>query len=141
MEQDEVDIWEGTPSQVVNLGVFIIGLVLFILVIPLFYALWKWLVVKNIKYELTSQRLKTHSGVLNKHIDELELYRVKDYKLVQPFFLRIFSLSNVVLETSDRSNPSITIRAITNGNDVREQIRQIVEELRQRKGVREVDFE
>ena len=58
MGQDEVDVWEGTPSQVVNLGVFIFGLILFILVIPLFYALWKWLVVKNIRYELTSQRLK-----------------------------------------------------------------------------------
>jgi uncharacterized membrane protein YdbT with pleckstrin-like domain len=141
MAQDEVDIWEGTPSQVVNLGVFIFGLVLFFLIVPLFYALWKWLVIKNTKYELTSQRLKTHSGVLNKHVDELELYRVKDYKLVQPFFLRIFSLSNVVLETSDRSNPSITIRAIADGNDVREQIRKLVEELRQRRGVREVDFE
>ena len=141
MAQDEVDIWEGTPSQVVNLGVFIFGLVLFFLIVPLFYALWKWLVIKNTKYELTSQRLKTHSGVLNKHVDELELYRVKDYKLVQPFFLRIFSLSNAVLETSDRSNPSITIRAIADGNDVREQIRKLVEELRQRRGVREVDFE
>ena len=141
MAQDEVDIWEGTPSQVVNLGVFIFGLVLFFLIVPLFYALWKWLVIKNTKYELTSQRLKTHSGVLNKHVDELELYRVKDYKLVQPFFLRIFSLSNVVLETSDRSNTSITIRAIADGNDVREQIRKLVEELRQRRGVREVDFE
>jgi len=84
---------------------------------------------------------KTHSGVLNKHVDELELYRVKDYKLVQPFFLRILSLSNIVLETSDRSNPTITIRAIPDGNDVREQIRKLVEDLRQLRGVREVDFE
>lgn len=141
MSSPETDVWKGTPSQVINLGSFIFGLLLFFLVIPLFFALWKWLVVKNIKYELTSQRLKTHSGVFNKKTDELELYRVKDYKLVRPFFLRLFSLGNVVIETSDRSNSTITIRAITDGDEVRENIRNSVEELRERKGVREVDFE
>jgi uncharacterized membrane protein YdbT with pleckstrin-like domain len=141
MIEEEVDVWEGTPSQVVNLGTFIFGILLFFLVIPLFYALWKWLVVKNIKYELTSQRLKTHSGVFNKHTNELELYRVKDYKLIRPFFLRIFSLGNVELETSDRSNPTVTIRAIPDAEAVRENLRSIVEKLRRDRGVREVDFE
>jgi uncharacterized membrane protein YdbT with pleckstrin-like domain len=138
---EEETVWVGTPSQVVNLGAFILLGLFFWLVIPLFVILWKWLVVKNIKYELTTERLRTRYGVLNKHLDELELYRVRDYKLVQPLFLRIFSLGNVVLQTSDKSHPHVVIQAIPNGEELREQLRTYVEACRTRKGVRELDVE
>lgn len=103
--------------------------------------LWKWLVIKNIKYELTTERLRTRHGVLNKKTDELELYRIRDYKLDQPFFLRLFSLGNIVLQTSDRSHPEVTLKAIPNGEELREQLRTHVEACRTKKRVREVDFE
>lgn len=80
-------------------------------------------------------------GVLNKNLGELELYRVRDYKLDQPFFLRLFSLSNIVLETSDKSHPTVVIKAIPDGEELREQFRTNVEACRTRKGVREVDIE
>lgn len=137
----ERDIWSGTPSQVVNLGSFILLGLFFWLVIPLFIILWKWLVTKNTKYELTSERVRTRSGVFNKKIDELELYRVRDYKLEQPFFLRIFSLSNIILETSDRSHPKMVLNAIPDGESLREQLRTHIEACRTRKGVREIDIE
>lgn len=138
---EERTVWFGTPSQVVNLGAFILLGLFFWLVIPLFVILWKWLVVKNTKYELTTERLRMRYGVFNKHTDELELYRVRDYKMQQPFFLRIFSLGNIVLQTSDKSHPHVVIKAIPNGEDLREKLRTYVEECRTRKGVREVDIE
>jgi len=109
--------------------------------VPVVIALWKWLVVANTRYELTTQRLRTRRGVLNKHMDELELYRVRDYKLEQSFFLRLFSLSSVILQTSDRSNPVLMLRAIPRGDSLREHMRTYVEEARMRRGVREVDME
>ncbi len=138
---DEMEVWNGTPSQVVNLGTFILCGLFFWLVFPLFVILWKWLVVKNTKYELTSQRLRTRYGVLNKKMDELELYRVKDYKVEQPFFLRMFSLGNITLETSDKSNPIVLIEAVPDVEELREKLRTHVEERRDNKRVREIDFE
>ncbi|HEX6259919.1 MAG TPA: PH domain-containing protein [Woeseiaceae bacterium] len=138
---EEKTVWLGTPSQVVNLGSFILLGLFFWLVIPLFIILWKWLVVKNTKYELTTERLRMRHGVLNKKTDELELYRVRDYKLEQPFFLRIFSLGNISLQTSDKSHPHVVIRAIPNSEQLREQFRTHVEACRMRKGVRELDVE
>jgi uncharacterized membrane protein YdbT with pleckstrin-like domain len=138
---EEKTVWLGTPSQVVNLGSFILLGLFFWLVIPLFIILWKWLVVKNTKYELTTERLRMRHGVLNKKTDELELYRVRDYKLEQPFFLRIFSLGNISLQTSDKSHPHVVIRAIPNSEELREQFRTHVEACRMRKGVRELDVE
>jgi uncharacterized membrane protein YdbT with pleckstrin-like domain len=138
---EEKDVWFGTPSQVVNLGSFIVLGLFFWLVIPLFIILWKWLEVKSTKYELTTERIRSRHGVLNKNTDELELYRVRDYRFDQPFFLRIFSLGNIVLETSDRSHPTITLKAIPDGEELREVLRTHVEACRTKKGVREVDIE
>ena len=138
---EEREVWSGTPSQVINLPTFVVCVLLFFLVIPVFYALWRWLVVKMTKYELTTERLRTRYGVLNRKTDELELYRVRDYKFDQPFYLRIFSLGNIIMDTSDRSHPRVTIRAIPNGEQLREQIRTHVEACRVAKRVREVDFE
>jgi uncharacterized membrane protein YdbT with pleckstrin-like domain len=138
---DEKSVWNGTPSQVINIPAFALWGILFWLVIPIFIILWKWLVVKNTKYELTTERLKIRHGVLNKKMDDLELYRVRDFKLERPFILRLFSLGNIILQTSDKSHPVVILRAIRNGEQIREQIRNMVEACRVKKRVREVDFE
>ncbi len=138
---EEQDVWLGTPSQVVNLSEFIKWGLLFWLVFPLFIILWKWLIIKNTKYELTTERFRTRYGILNKKMDELELYRVKDYQLDIPFFLRIFSLGNIILETSDKSHPVVVIKAVPDYEKLIERIRKHVEERRDKKRVREVDFE
>jgi uncharacterized membrane protein YdbT with pleckstrin-like domain len=140
MTQEET-VWRGNPSQVINLGTFIGWGLLVWLIFPLFIILWKWLEVKHTQYEITSQRLRTRSGILNKKTDDLELYRVKDYRLDQPFFLRIFSLGNLVLETSDKSHPLVVLKAIPHAEQVKEKLRAQVEVLRDKKRVREMDFE
>ncbi len=141
MSSGEQTVWQGRPSQIVNFNVFLVCLLLCWLIVPIFIAIWKWLEVRCLTYELTSQRLKTASGILTKKTDELELYRIKDTSLVEPFFFRLFSVGNVVLMTSDRSTPELTIEAIPDAENVREQIRSLVESLRDTKRVREVDFE
>ncbi len=137
----ERTLWTGTPSQVLNLPVFILCFLFAWLVIPIFIAVWKWLVIRFTEYELTTERLKHRYGVINKEMDDLELYRVRDYRLEQPFWLRIFGLSTITMQTSDRSHPVIRIPAIRNGDALREQIRTAVEACRKQKGVRELDVE
>jgi uncharacterized membrane protein YdbT with pleckstrin-like domain len=137
----ETTVWTGTPSQVINLPVFTLCVLLIWLVVPLFVIGWKWLVTRTTRYELTTERLKTRLGVINKKLDELELYRVRDYKLEQPLMLRLFSLGNIILQTSDRSNPVVVLRAIPDAEQLREQIRTLVEACRRQKGVRELDVE
>src|SRR4051812_12916847 len=134
-------VWAGSPSQIVNLPVFIVCTLLCWLVVPIFVALWRWLVVRNIRYELTTERLKLREGVLNRVLNELELYRVRDYRVEQPFFLRIFSLGNVIVRTTDSTHPIVTLRAIGDSERVLELLRRHVEECRARKSVRAIDLE
>lgn len=149
-------LWKGRPSQLLNLGRFLLALLLaagigfgglffppawFALAIPALWALWEFLRIRCRIYELTAERLRLYSGVLNQEIDELELYRVKDSSMIRPFWLRIFKLSNIRLETSDRSHPQVRLEAIGDATEVREKIRRQVEYWRDRKRVREVDFQ
>lgn len=138
----ESHVWKGRPSQITNIKTFILCGIFFWLIVPAFVALWRWLVVRCITYELTTQRFKISHGVLTRRTDELELYRVKDTSYSQNFFQRIFQLADVNMTTSDPSSPSVAIESISasQAKDLREQIRSLTEELRDRKRVREVDY-
>ncbi len=133
-------IWKGQSSALINFKIYLICGLLCFLVVPLIYAYWKYIENKNTIYELTNQRLKIRTGVLNKKINDLELYRIKDYTLEQPFYLRLFHLSNLKLDTSDKSQHNFIIPAIENGEELMDKIRELVESLRVEKNVREVEF-
>lgn len=152
----ETTLWQGRPSQWLNLGPFLIALavaigigfggVLFfpawaLEVVPVLYLIWRWLLVRSQKFELTSERLRVTEGIFNQKIDEIELYRVKDIAMERPLWMRLTGLASVLLDTSDRSMPKLTLPAISNGVELREQLRKQVEEIRDRKRVREVDME
>ncbi len=149
-------LWKGSPSQVLNLGKYLIALALvagitvgglffppawIALVLPLGWAGWVWLETRCIRHVLTTERIKLYEGVLNQKLDDVELYRVKDTSMERPFWLRIFGLSTLVIETSDRSQPRIEIKAVRDGKNLRELLRKQVEYWRDRKRVREVDFD
>jgi len=165
LESEEI-IWETRSSQLVNLGTFLLSgvgsaaiiiaavwmhlrgksaLVGFglacLLIVPLAICMKKWLDIRFRKYTVTTERLRITSGILSKRVEELELYRVKDTTYVQPFLLRMLKLGHIVLVTSDRSTPTVIIKAVANVPERREIIRRYVELRRDRKRVREVDFE
>jgi hypothetical protein len=60
---------------------------------------------------------------------------------VRPWWMRLTGLASIELETSDRSMPMLVIPAIHGGAELRELLRQHVELQRDRKRVRELDFE
>lgn len=111
------------------------------LVIPLLMWLIRWWITKCTHYELTSQRLRIRTGILNKKVDELELFRVKDYTMEQPFLLRLVGLGNLTMITSDATSPTVSIRAIPGIEQVREKLRTAVQVERDRKRVRQLDVD
>ena len=78
---------------------------------------------------------------LTRVIDQLELYRVKDIRIEQPFFLRLVGLSNVILKTSDRTNAIVTIPAVANGKELRDILRLAVETRRNEKNVHAINLD
>ena len=138
---EERILWTGTPSQWVNFPYYLLCIPLVLAFgAGLLLALYFYFNTKYNKLEITNQRIIEHKGILSRYSDELELYRVKDLRHDQPFFLRLLGLSNVVLNTTDHSNPILTIKGIKNGKAIKEQLRIAVDQRRDIKGVREVDF-
>jgi uncharacterized membrane protein YdbT with pleckstrin-like domain len=137
----EKQIWKGSPSQWINFGVYTLCILFIWLIAPILVVLWKFLVVKTWNIEITDQRLIEEKGILSKTIEEIELYRVKDIRYEQPFFLRLLGLSNIIMLTSDKTHPIVKIPAIKDGKNLREQLRLAVDIRRDKKRVRETDFE
>jgi len=153
----ESNLWSSSPSQFTNFNKFLIGLiasaviitaacyttnyVLYGLILPVGWTLWQYLVVRYLRYELTSERIRLRTGVFNQQVNEIELYRIKDTTIQLPFLLRIVKLGTLVLVTSDRTLPELELKAIRNIREVRDMLRENVERLRDLKRVREVDFE
>lgn len=165
----ETTVWKGRSSQWVNWGSFLLSLVLAVLAVVVFGLLMRgreglvhsllllgmilvlavaavmavrsWAGTRFRVYEITTERIHVTTGILTRRIDDMELYRVKDITVLQPFGLRMMGLSSVVLSTSDRSTPRLVIEAVPNAEKLRDDIRTNVEACRQRKGVREVDYD
>lgn len=132
---DEKIAWTDSPSQLQNLGWFLLG----ILIVPLPYAVWRWLETRSTVYTLTDQRLKSVRGVFTRITDDLELYRVRDSKLQQSLWERMFGLGEVTLYTTDASTPEVHLRWIRNAESVRETLRKLVEARREQKHVRTLE--
>ena len=127
-------VWTARPSQYLNIFVYI--LFFWTIIGPLM----AYLAIRFTIYEVTEQRFIQKTGVLNQKIDELELYRVRDYRIEKPLYLRIFGLGNLILVTSDKSDPRVAILAIKDVENLRDKIRNSVEIARKKTGTKEVDF-
>ena len=135
MVTEEKQLYVGKPSQILNIVSFILWS--WTLLIPIII----YLKTRFTIYEVTNQRIKLKTGILNQEIDECELYRVRDYKVVKPFFQRIFGLGKIELVTSDRSNSNINLNGIKDPENLYNLIRDNVEKTRRKTGTRELDVE
>jgi len=133
--------WRGTSSQKKNIGLFSLCILFCWLIVPIFIAITRFLQTKCSVFELTTERLKTTQGVFSKVTETLELYRVKDIDVRQPFWYRLLGLENIQISTSDLSSPVVHIDAIPKTVLLADKVRNQVEIIRTQKRVRELDIE
>jgi uncharacterized membrane protein YdbT with pleckstrin-like domain len=150
-------VWEGSESQVLNLGVFAMAFLIFagivvvsflffplllaLLAVPVIYSFYHFLIIKSHKYKVTTERIFFTSGILSKKTDALELYRVKDMDVFEPFSMRMFKRGNIEIDSADESSPKFHLRAVPDPKNLMDKIRTNVEKRRDVKGVRGVDFQ
>lgn len=110
-------------------------------VIGLICLLWASMSGRTYKYELTSQRLLITRGLLGRTTDSLELYRVRDIQILQPFSQRIAGLHTIRLVTDDSVAPRVIIPDVPANLDLPNKLRHYVEECRVAKNVRDVNID
>jgi uncharacterized membrane protein YdbT with pleckstrin-like domain len=155
---EERPVWSGTPSQWTNFLPFLFCTALGIASIvvanntaePLWWigvglaviiAFIYWVRVATTRINVTTERIGTATGVFTRRRRDMELYRVKDTTLHEPFFLRLVGLANIEVNSSDKSTPFLVLPAIRDAEALRQQLRAHVERMRMNRRVREIDFE
>jgi len=155
---EETLLWKGSPSQWTNFVSYLACLLLAVavgalyltireswllagLILPAFIALTRWLQTRSHVYEITTERVRLTTGLLSRRTDELELYRVRDYTVVEPFWLRLVQRGNLILTTADRTTPEFVVRAVPGVVALKDKIRLHTERMRQLRGVRDLEID
>ena len=138
------------PSQLVNIGWFLLflgGIIASIMTgIPWLWAIsgivWfaKWLIVKCWSFRFHEKTIAERKGVFSVITREIHYFRIKSVRWHQPFWLRIFGLSNVVLVTSDPYIPILKIYGIRDGENLMNSIKEDVSIWRSERTVKEQDI-
>jgi len=74
-------------------------------VVALLVLVWKVLSLKSHYYEVTPDRVEWSHGVLDRKVDNLDMFRVIDLKLRRSLLECLFGVGTVTVLTSDESNP------------------------------------
>ena len=93
-------------------------------------------------YEVCRDRLLIRRGIFIKSIDEVELYRVKDVRLDFTLINQMAGIGTIGVTSSDETTRGAALRLdhVERAQERRETLRQLVEEARQRRRVREIDM-
>jgi membrane protein YdbS with pleckstrin-like domain len=73
---------------------------------------WRVLALKSNYYEVTPDRVEWSHGVLNRRVDNIDMFRVVDLKLRRSLFECLLGIGTVTLRTSDESDPQFEFRKI-----------------------------
>jgi uncharacterized membrane protein YdbT with pleckstrin-like domain len=76
------------------------------------FGLYRFWFIRCVCYIITPEIIRIRRGIFFKRTDQVELYRVKDYILTQPFLLQVCGLMNLTLKSTDPENPVIWLRGI-----------------------------
>ena len=136
-EPGEEVLFQGNPALVPDLGaVFLVLLTLGLWLIPL------WLRSRARNYRLTTKRVVVETGILNKRLEQVDLYRVSDYTVLRPLSQRMLGTGNLILRTLDPTSPEVPVSNIkTDVVALYERIRAATEAEKRRRGIRVVDME
>jgi uncharacterized membrane protein YdbT with pleckstrin-like domain len=93
------------------------------------FGLYRYWFIRSVCYTITPEIIRIRRGIFFKRTDQVELYRVKDYILTQPFLLQICGLMNLTLKSTDPENPVIWLRGIP-ASDLVDTLRGYVQQAR-----------
>jgi membrane protein YdbS with pleckstrin-like domain len=100
--------------------------------VMLFYVIAR---IRSNRYTITRKLIERESGLVVRHVDSLDLARVKDVELSQSLLERTLNIGTIELFSADRLNPDMRIEALPNPRPVYERLRDAVIALNQRRGI------
>jgi membrane protein YdbS with pleckstrin-like domain len=99
-----------------------------------------WVARLGRRYSITTQRIETRQGVFSVRRDFLEIFRIEDLEVDEPFFLRMRGAGHLRIWSMDESGPQLVLEAIPDVQNVYETVRKLTRDERGRNQVRVVEL-
>jgi membrane protein YdbS with pleckstrin-like domain len=129
--RDETELYDMRPLAVQGFG----ELLLCLLTVGIAWLVL-WLRRVWTRYRITDQRIEVQTGVLERRRETIELFRVQDFEVQEPLFLRLRAAGNLVIRSMDPAEGEIVLRAVPDVQDVYETLRRAAIDERDRHRVR-----
>jgi len=114
------------------------------------YIAWTHIENRTSLFWIDDQRLFMRRGILMRSEEEIELYRIKDVKVSFSVIQQMFDNGTIQISSSDSSGrlasatphprTSIEVTNVRDARAIRAELRDRVEAIRQKRGVRELDI-
>lgn len=106
--------------------------------VPVLFALSRYAAIHHTEFRLDHEKIEVERGVLFKNVDPVMLYRVKDSS-VRFGILRLWGFGDVVVYSSDATDPELRIPAIPNPRAFQQALsdRVLIERARRSTGLME----
>jgi len=88
----------------------IAGLALMAVVVLVFF--YKIIRLKNVRYRVTADRIEWSRGILERRIDNIDMFRIVDLRLYRSFSDCLVGIGTVVLITTDKTDPEFRFEKI-----------------------------
>jgi uncharacterized membrane protein YdbT with pleckstrin-like domain len=133
----ETVLFQGRPAPIPSIGALLITIIT--LGLAGLYYLFK---AQGVLYKVTTKRVMVERGILSKRLEQVDVYRIKDFVVERPFTQRLLGTGNIVLLTMDPTTPTVELKDLkTDVIDLYEKLRAAAESERVRRGVRILDNE
>lgn len=86
-------------------------------------------------YRVTTRTIDIESGMLNRKIDTLQLWRVRDVEFRQTFSQRLFGVGTIRLLTHDALNPEVILAGVADARNVFDEVKRACETAGQQRNV------
>ncbi|MBK0380110.1 PH domain-containing protein [Mucilaginibacter segetis] len=101
-------------------------------------AWYRLLYIRSFQYLITAEYIRLTRGIFFKRVDQVEMFRVKDYIITQSFILQLFRLMYLTLKSTDPENPVIQFTGIPE-SAITDTIRDRVQEARKNNKIYELN--
>jgi membrane protein YdbS with pleckstrin-like domain len=97
--------------------------------------LLKTLKLKMIRYEVTADRIEWSRGILDRRVDNIDMFRVIDLKMRRSLLDCILGIGTVALMTTDKSDPEFVFEKVRHSRDLYDIIKKASLEADRKTGV------
>ena len=109
-----------------------------LLIFEFLVCLTRYVMLVSRKWIIGDETLCSIRGVLARHTDYIELYRIVDYKESQTLLQRLMCIKTVTVFSTDRSDAMMDMRGVPADEDVIGYIREKVEKCKTDKRIYEI---